>query len=182
MPVPKQLTDPIKVIYSTDATSLAAISSKPSVTVTKSANATAYAADSVWGGRFAIALPITGDGIKSVILTRVNLVTSLITLPTGFGSFRLFLFQNTTDSGNIADNNAFTRRTTAIDVDGYLLTQIQKSANDLSGRSTTFDLNIPINIDAGINQLFGYLVTNASYTPANSVAETITIRFHFIVA
>lgn len=162
--------------------SLPTITNKPSAVITRGANTTVYAADDVWGGRFALTMPVVGDGIDSVILTRINLVTSLTSLPSGFGSFRLFLFQNTTDSGNITDNNAFTARTNAIDVDGYLLTQIQKATNDVSGRSSTFDLNVPINLDVGVTQLFGYLVTNAGYTPAAATADTITLRAHFMVA
>jgi hypothetical protein len=156
--------------------------SKQSIVITREANTTPYAIDDVWGNRFNLTLPITGDGIKSVILTRINLITSLTSLPSGFGSFRLFLFQNTTDSGNILDNNAFTARTTSIDVDGYLLNQILKSGNDAGGRSTTFDLNIPINIDTGVNTLYGYLVTTASYTPTSATADTITIKTHWMVA
>lgn len=155
-----------------------------SAITTRGANTTAYAIDDVWGARFSLSLPtgLAADGTKSVILTKVNLTTSLTTLPTGFGSFRLFLFQNTTDSGNITDNSAFTQRTTAIDVDGYLLTQMQKATNDLGGRSTTFDLNVPMIVNSSVTAFFGYLVTNAAIPTPLANADTITIRAHFMVA
>jgi len=155
---------------------------RPISTISRNSDTISYTVDDVWGTRFLVALPITGNNNNSVILTKVNLITSLTTFPTGFGSFRLFLFQNTTDSGNIADNAAFTQRTTAIDVDGYLLSQMQKAANDAGGRSSTFDLNTPIHLDDGVSSLYAYLITNAAITSPLAAADTIMIRPHFIEA
>lgn len=169
------------LIYSPSSTTTTFFS-KQSVTITRTADTNPYIADDVWGGRFALTLPFTGDGNKAIILNKINLTTSLTSLPTGFGTFRLFLFQNTTDSGNIADNGAFTQRTTAIDTSGYPLAQMVKNINDISGNCTTFDLNVPIHIDAGINTLYGYLVTQSGYTPAAATADTISIKFVLMVA
>lgn len=41
--------------------------------ITRGANTTVYTADDVWGARFALTTPITGDGIQSIILTKINL-------------------------------------------------------------------------------------------------------------
>ena len=66
------------LIYSPSSTTTTFFS-KQSVTITRTADTNPYIADDVWGGRFALTLPFTGDGNKAIILNKINISNIFIT-------------------------------------------------------------------------------------------------------
>jgi hypothetical protein len=166
-------TGPItKVVVANGLTGLVEASSAvSSITVTRPANATAYAALDVVGGviNFTSIGP-AGAGIK---LTGASLAYNVASIPAGMTTFRLHLY-NATPPSALADNAPFDLPAgdrasylgyldlpTILDLGATLFTQLDNFIKQ-------------VNLASGQTSLYGYLVTTGGYTPAGS-SETLQV-------
>lgn len=141
------------------------------IVTTRGANTTAYIAGDVYGTLFEITN--FAEANKGFWLLNVNLVSSLSSLPSGMGSFKLFLFDS--QPSTIADNGVFTLATTSITPQGIWLNNLSVITNATGATSQTDEINI-MRI-RGSGNLWGYIVTQSAFTPAASTADTLTMRF-----
>ena len=144
---------------------------------TRVANTNNYAIDDQWGDlRQEAIFGIAGEGYW---LTAINLVSSLSTLPTGYGSFSLFIFNSSTNAGSgIADNDPMTRRTFAIQAgSGINLITPSKAVNDLTANSYTGNLREQIHLTG--TDLWFRLVTRTAINSPLAAADTITLTLRF---
>lgn len=147
------------------------------LTFTRVANTNNYAIDDQWGDlRQESSFGLAGEGYW---LTAINLVSSLSTLPTGYGSFSLFIFNSSANAGSgIADNDPMTRRTFAIQSgSGINLTTPSKAANDLTANSYTGNLREQVQLTG--TDLWFRLVTRTAITSPLAAADTITLTLRF---
>ena len=147
------------------------------LTFTRVANTNNYAIDDQWGDlRQETGFGIAGEGYW---LTAINLVSSLSTLPTGYGSFSLFIFNSSTNAGSgVADNDPFTRRTFAMQSgSGINLVTPSKAANDLTANSYTGNLREQVHLTG--TDLWFRLVTRTAITSPLAAADTITLTLSF---
>jgi hypothetical protein len=138
---------------------------KSQITVTRPANATAYAAGDVVGG--AIAFTEMGFSRSHTMITTGSLRIDVSAIPAGMTSFRLHLYDATPPSA-IADNAAWDipsgDRTNYL---GYV-----DIGSPADAGSTLFcqvdQVNKQVRLGASETALYGYLVTNGAFTPAGN--------------
>jgi hypothetical protein len=147
------------------------------ITVTKAPEAVTYAAGDVYGTKFELTNFGASDG--SVYLVRIIVASSLASLPSGMGSFKVFLFDS--EPIAIADNAAFTLSTTSITPQGILLNSLSLVTFATAFTSQTSQINELIKRNGSAN-FWGYFVTQSGFTPVNSVADTMAITFASIEA
>lgn len=167
-------TDPALVVALSPNAGLPSQAFDVQTTITRPANVTAYTAlDSVGG---ALDLGVMGPNAKAILVTSAELELDIAAIPTGMTSFRLYLYSVTPPSA-LADNAAWT---------------LSSGNGDRPSFLGYIDLGSPILLGAtpycrvdGVNaqfklagtHLFGYLVTNAGYTPgANSEVYKVTLH------
>ena len=152
-----------------------------STTITRAANTTAYTANDVYGGAFELA-NICGAANQNIILTSVDIIFNITSLPSGMGAMTLFLYSVTPPSA-IGDNGAFSvgsgDRASILTPAGIVLGSASLAAG---GGSVVIQAdNINIQLKTTTTSLFGYLVTGGGFTPAAN-SETATIRARVLVA
>lgn len=145
------------------------------VTITRPANVTAYTAGDVVGGAITIATGMTSA--QRVMITSVDLMPQIASIPAGMTSFTLHLYSVTPPSA-IADNGAFDLPSG--DRTSYLGSISVGTPADLGSTlyCQTDGVNRPVQM-VGSASIFGYLVTAAGYTPANN-SEVYQLRLHFL--
>lgn len=146
-------------------------------TITRPANTTQYAAGDVVGGAITLATGLTSG--QRCMLTSMDLMLQIAALPGTPGMTTLDVhFYNVTPPSAIADNGVFdipsgdrasylgkVSLTTPIDYGSTLMSQ-------LDNINKQFQLS-------GSSNLFAYLVTTTSYTPAAN-SEVYLLRAHFL--
>lgn len=144
-------------------------------TITRAANVSPYIANDVYGGAFE--LQNIGSYGGHVVINGVRIIFNLGTLPVGMAGAILFLY-NIPPPSAIADNGVF--NVPAGDRVG-LLTPIGiplgNSVLALGGGSVVLsidNLSMHTKLANGSTSLWGYLVTQAAFTPANA-SETAAI-------
>lgn len=147
------------------------------VSLTRTADVNAYAANDVLGAATgstaALTFPNMAQSAGRVLLTSVALEVDLAAVPAGMTSFRLYLY-NVTPPSALGDNAAW-----------------DLPAGDRASYLGFVDLGSPVDLGStlyvevnGINKqvklagtgLFGYLVTNGAYTPASATVHVVTIH------
>ncbi len=142
-----------------------------SASFTRSANTTAYPANSVVGGakQFASVGPNGG----SVVVTGVQLQIDRSDIPAGMTTYRLYLYSATPPSA-LADNAAFTF---ASGDRASFLGFIDIDAPAVIGSSLYVEMNnIAKQVKLASADLFAYLVTVGGYTPASATPYKITLH------
>lgn len=155
----------------------AGLAYESTVTITRAANTTAYAANDVYGGVF----QLTNIGASGgyVFLSSLDIIFNITALPSGMGAFALYLYSATPPSA-ILDNNPFSiaseDRASILNLNGIILTASLARGGG-SVVAETLNINQLFKLAAGQTSLWGYLVTTAAFTPAaNSETATITAR------
>lgn len=169
------MTTQLNTLAGTNSQFPATPSSFPITTITRPANTTAYTANDVLGGAITIATGLTSGQNGAIIYA--YLLPQITAVPSGMTSFRLYLY-DVTPASAIADNSAFTWTSTdwgaflgyidfptPVDLGSGLLSQVAVP-------------NQPIKLNGSAN-IFGYLVTNGGFTPANN-SEVYTLRIGFV--
>ncbi len=144
-------------------------------TLNRGNNVTGYTAGDVYGDIIEFA-NITSAADVQVILTSVDIIFNITALPSGMGSFTLFLY-NVTPPSAIADNGAFSLpsgdRASILTPAGIAL---GSAALATGGGSVVLQAdNLNLQFKPTSTSLFGYLVTGSAFTPT-AVSETATIR------
>jgi hypothetical protein len=125
----------------------------------------------------AAALTFTNIGPAAggeIIITTVKLEIDVTAIPSGMTSFRLYLY-NVTPPSALVDNNAWDLPSG--DRASYLGYVDLGTVVDLGSTLyvETNGYNKQVTVASG-GSLFGYLVTNGTYTPAASVVKVITLH------
>jgi hypothetical protein len=141
------------------------------IVITRTANSGAYIAGDVYGTLFEITN--FAEASKGFYLLNVNIISSLATLPSGMGSFKLYLF--TSQPSTIADNAAFTLASSSLTPQGVWLNTLSVITNATAATSETNEINLMRMRGAG--NPWGYIVTQSAFTPAASTADSFTITF-----
>lgn len=135
-------------------------------TITRPANTTPYAANSVYGGAFE--LPNFGSAGGHVILSGIRAIFSNATLPSGMAGFTLFLYSSTPPSA-VPDGGAFSVPTGDR---AMLLTpkgiDLESAETALGGGSVVLQVNnrnIQLKLAPGSTSVWGYLVSRSAFTP-----------------
>ena len=145
------------------------------VDFTRPANTTAYTAGDVVGSAAAaISLTDIGHEFGHIIITDADLRIDVTSIPSGMTTFRLHLYSVTPPSA-LADNAAW-----------------DLPAGDRSAYLGYIDFDTPVDFGStlfvsmtGINKklkmgstagLFGYLVTNAGWTPSSATVKSIRLN------
>ncbi|WP_310410581.1 hypothetical protein [Chamaesiphon sp. OTE_8_metabat_110] len=144
-------------------------------TLTRAANTIRYDINDVYGTAF----ELTNFGLTGgfVILSSVKIVFNIATLPAGMGPFLLFLYSAPPPS-NVTDNNAFSvpviPNDRAINLTPGGGIPIGNAIVEPGGGSVGLNapnLNLQIKLDPTQTSVWGYLVTQAAFTPA-AASET----------
>lgn len=138
--------------------------------VTRPANTIAYTSNDVYGG--VIEFPNIGSSGGNIILTSIDIIFQFTTVPSGMGSFLLFLYDVTPLSA-IADNGAFSipigDRLSLLTPKGISL---GSAVLPVAGAGTVVvevtNLSLQFKLATGSTSLFGYLVTTGAFTPASN--------------
>lgn len=147
------------------------------VTLTRTADTNAYAANDVMGAATgataALSFGPIGPSAAEVMITSAAMELDIAAVPSGMTSFRLYLYGVTPPSA-LGDNAAW-----------------DLPAGDRASYLGYIDLGTPVDLGStlyveanGINKqlklagtsLFGYLVTNGGYTPASAAVAVITLH------
>lgn len=144
------------------------------VTGTRAANTTAYAANDIYGS----ILKFTNIGAPGgvVKLDNLQIVFNIAAVPAGMGTFRLYLY-NTPPPSNVADNGAFSipagDRSSILTPQSILLgTGLAIGGGSVVGAIN--NINIQVKLAAGSTSLWAYLLTSTAFTPA-AISQTHTI-------
>ena len=132
-------------------------------TVTRPANTTAYTAGDVVGG--SITFPGVGPFGGDILVTSAALRINVASIPAGMTSFRLHLYDVTPPSA-LADNAAWDLP--AGDRANYLGYIDLGSPADVGSTLYVQADQINRQIRLRTADLYGYLVTNGGFTPANN--------------
>lgn len=144
-----------------------------SALITRPANTTPYIANDVYGSVFE--LQNIGTAGNFVFLHSLDIIFNISAVPSGMTSFTIYLY-NVTPPSAVTDNNPFSvpsgDRSSLLTPAGIRLS----ASLAKGGGSVVAELS-------GINRLFrtvtsslwGYVVTDGGFTPANN-SETFTIR------
>ena len=148
--------------------------------ITRVANVTPYAANTVYGGALQLIsspAPIAGQW---VVITDIDIIFNFSALPPGMAGFKLYLYQITPPSA-VGDTGAYSLppvdRASIIYYDGLSIGNA-KGANGAG--SVVLQMN-NINVAVPLNgtSFFAYLVSINPFTPA-AASETATIRVRAI--
>jgi hypothetical protein len=147
------------------------------LSITRPANTTPYSANDVIGTNSTAALTFASIGAANghILLTSIDLLHEVTAIPAGMTSFRLYLY-NATPPSALADNAAFDLA--AGDLTAYIGYVDFGIINDLGSNLFVQADNVlkQVQCDSSGN-LYGYLVTNGSWTPgANSTVFDIVLR------
>lgn len=149
-----------------------------SATVTRPANTTPYAANSVYGGAFELVSVGTAPSAGSfIILTDIDIIWGLTALPSGMGSFS-FMPYTVTPPSAISNTGAFSipsgDRTSILYPNGFSINaSLARGGGSVIGQSN--NVNVVLNLTG--NSFFAYLVTTGAFTPAaNSEQFTVRVR------
>lgn len=159
--------------------------SKSTVTITRPANATAYAAGKVVGQADTVTPANAGTGILefqavgplggAIRINSADLRVDLAAVPSGMTSFTLHLYDAAPDA--VLDNAAWDL-VSAGDRGKYLGSIALSSPADLG--STLFcevnSIGKQVNLKDGLTSLFGVLVSATGFTPAS--AGVFAVRLH----
>jgi hypothetical protein len=145
---------------------------KAQVTITRPSNTDQYTAGDVVG---ATAAAITFGGLPNgatLLITSASLRIDVSSVPSGMTSFRLHLY-NVTPPSALADNAAWDLPSG--DRASYLGYIDLGSPVDVG--STLFVQAEQVNklVRTGNSGLFGYLVTNGTYTPSSAAVKSLTL-------
>ena len=152
-----------------------ALGIRPTSTITRPANTTAYAANDVVGGALTFATVAEAGG--TFTLMSVGLMWDFGAIPTGMTAYTLHLYSVTPPSA-LADNAAWDLPSG--DRASYIGSVLLSAVVDLGSTlfvHTQLAGPLVINLGAGQTSLFGYLVTSGAYTPAaNSETGSVRLR------
>lgn len=155
--------------------------------VTRPANTTAYTAGDVVGAA-AAAWTFTNVGPANdrqtsidganILITSAFLRINVTSVPAGMTSFRLHLYTSSPTSA-YADNAAWTLH--ADDLTAYAgYIDLGSPALPAAASGAIYvqadQLNKQIKLAAGSSTLYGYLVTNAGYTPTSAAVKAIELH------
>jgi hypothetical protein len=142
---------------------------KSKSTLTRPADTTAYAAgDVVAGGAFKLkGMPVNK---YDLMITSVALAIHVTSIPAGMASFTLHLY-NADPPSALPDNAAWDLP--AGDRDNYLGSISMGSPVDVGSTLYVGTDQVNKQIRAGDNGVWGYLVTNAAYTPTSAAVKTV---------
>ena len=137
--------------------------------VSRANNTNLYISNDVYGAKFTLTdfAPSTGD----FIITSVQITFNILTLPVGMGGFLLYLYSSSPTT--ILDNGTF-----SIDTSANLLAEIPLGVARLAPGGGLVRLqadNLNLQRRAMGSTVYGYLVTQSSFTP-NNVSETFKIE------
>jgi hypothetical protein len=143
--------------------------------VTRPANTTAYTANDVYGGVFE--LQNIGASGGFIFIESIDIIFNITLLPAGMSSFTLYLFGVTPPSA-IADNLPFSissgDRASILNPRGIVLSASLAQGGGGSVVAEVRNLNQLYKLTG--TSLFGYVVTNAAFTPTASESFTIRVR------
>lgn len=153
-----------------------AIASIPSITFTRPANTTAYAAGDVVGSATSAIHELTGAASSSsfVFVQSIQLLISNTSVPSGMTGFRVHLYSSAPTA--ISDNAAYTFTT-----------------SDLAAWQDSFDLSTPavrgsmlrsqayyqggvMKLQPASSSLYAVIETLGAYTPASGTAYTLRVK------
>ena len=146
-------------------------SSSSLVTITRSANTTAYPANGVVGG--AISFPAIAWNGADFIITSATLAINIAAIPAGMTSFRAYLY-NVTPPSALADNAAWDLP--AGDRAAYIGYVDFGTPVDLGSTLYVQSDGVNAQLKAASNTVFAYLVTIGAFTPAASTVFTATLH------
>ena len=146
------------------------------VTITRPANTTAYAANDVVGGALDLGI-IAPSGGGDILFTSALLMPRIAAVPSGMTYFTLYLYSVTPPSA-IADNGAWTLATADL---GDFLGSINLSSPALPATSSNAlysQVNtVNVQVTAASQHVYAYLVTAGGFTPAaNSEVYDLTVK------
>ncbi len=146
-------------------------------TITRAANTTGYIANDVYGTVFQ--LTNIGSSGGFIFLNSLDIVFNLTALPSGMGSFIVYLYSSSPPSA-ITDNNPFSvasgDRASILTLNGLSLTaSLARGGGSVVAES--LNINQLFKLATGSTSLWGYLVTTGAFNPAaNSETAIITAR------
>ena len=148
--------------------------------IQRAANTTPYTANDVFGTAFELTNISTANG--NILLTSIDIIFNITSLPSGMGAFTLFLYSITPPSA-IADNGAFSLpsgdRASILTPAGISLGSAVLATG---GGSVVLEAdNLNLQLKPTSTSLFGYLVSSGGFTPAAN-SETAIIRARVLVA
>ena len=138
---------------------------------TRPANTTQYTGGDVYGGLQTFSA--IGISNSSIIVTSVSLRLDIASVPSGMSAFRLHLYSAVPSV--LADNAVWSLTTTDRAIyEGYIDIAVPSPI----GSSILYSQNDYINkqIKLSKSTVYGYLVTNGTYTPASGTTSTIEIH------
>lgn len=144
-------------------------------TITRAANTTPYTANDVYGTVFE--LQNIGSSGGFVFLSSLDIMFNLTTLPSGMGSFAIYLYSSSPPSA-ITDNNPFNiasgDRGSIMSLNGFNLTaSLARGGGSVVAES--LGINQLFKLASNSTSIWGYLVTLSAFTPAAN-SETAIIR------
>jgi hypothetical protein len=147
--------------------------------ITRPANATAYTAgDVVCGVDSVVSLLIprqTPQGAGYIISARIAVDTA----NAANGSFRLFLYSDSTGSGKIADNaahvNTYAKDLALIGTIDFTLSVTGNGSGSTMAYSTVLDQPMPIKVPLAASGVWGRLTATAGWVPNVSGKIRITL-------
>lgn len=142
------------------------------LTITRPANQTPYTAVDNVGGP--LTFPAVGYGAGPFMITGVELELDIAALPAGMANFTLHLY-NVTPPSAVVDNGPFTAA--VADQASYLGKISLGTPVDLGATLYVSQENVNKQIRTASADVFGYLVTDAGFTPAaNSEVYKVTLH------
>jgi hypothetical protein len=160
-----------------DTTSAQGQAWESEATITRAANTTGYIANDVYGTVFQ--LTNIGSSGGFIFLNSLDIVFNLTALPSGMGSFIVYLYSSSPPSA-ITDNNPFSvasgDRASILTLNGFSLTaSLARGGGSVVAES--LNINQLFKLATGSTSLWGYLVTTGAFNPAaNSETAIITAR------
>lgn len=150
------------------------------VTVTRPANTTPYTANDVYGN--IIEFPSIGTAGSNILLTSVDILFALASIPSGMTSFTLFIY-NVSPPSAFQDNAAFSvpsgDRASILTPRGISLGTAFLATGGGTVATEVTNLSLQYQLLSGSTSLFGYLVTSGAFTPA-AISEQFVIRLRTI--
>lgn len=138
---------------------------------TRSANTTAYPANSVVGG--ALTFTSVGPSAAAIMVTGAQLEIDVAAIPSGMTSFRLYLY-NVTPPSALADNAAWDLPSG--DRASFLGYIDLGTPADLGSTLYVEASNLNKQLRLASANIFAYLVTNGGYTPGSGDPFKITLH------
>lgn len=149
-------------------------------TITRPADITAYTANDVYGGVIELTSSVTPTAGQWLLITDIEIIFNLTTLPSGMSGFRLYPY-GVTPLSAVPDNGAFSLpsgdRSAIILPNGISIGSAALARGGGSVVCQANNINVAVKLTG--TSLFSYLVTIGAFTPT-AVSETATVRVRAI--